>query len=245
MQWVLQPTTPSATPAPRAAGAASRPGLTHASTASAATTSAPARPSPPRASTARPAVNWPAGSPTPSRSGTPGTIPGRSEETPARRGAVKSGLGGAIAGGARAGGLSRTTSLASAQSAESGYGAGATAPWLSVAQEPRSSRPPSSAAVLSAAGSRAPSRLSTTEEGQTNSAPVPESPAASAAQDATSAGRPTVTAATAREVDELRIKLRLLEARRADDQDRIKGLELKAIEAENFAQARVKLQGVS
>jgi hypothetical protein len=47
----------------------------------------------------------------------------------------------------------------------------------------------------------------------------------------------------AREIDELRIKLRVLEARRGEDQERIKGLELKAIEAENFAQARGKLQG--
>ncbi len=47
----------------------------------------------------------------------------------------------------------------------------------------------------------------------------------------------------AREIDELRIKLRVLETRRGEDQERIRGLEMKAIEAENFAQARGKLQG--
>jgi hypothetical protein len=48
-----------------------------------------------------------------------------------------------------------------------------------------------------------------------------------------------------RELDELKIKLRQLELRRAEDQERIKGLEMKALEAENFAQARGKLQGGS
>lgn len=47
-----------------------------------------------------------------------------------------------------------------------------------------------------------------------------------------------------RELDEVRIKLRLLEARRAEDQERIKGLEKKATEGDQLAAIRAKLQGL-
>jgi dynactin 1 len=46
-----------------------------------------------------------------------------------------------------------------------------------------------------------------------------------------------------RELDELRIKVRLLEGRRAEDQERMKVLEAKAAEADTLRAARVKLQG--
>lgn len=45
-----------------------------------------------------------------------------------------------------------------------------------------------------------------------------------------------------RELEELRIKLRLLEARRAEDQERIKSLEKKASEGDQLAAIRAKLQ---
>jgi dynactin 1 len=48
-----------------------------------------------------------------------------------------------------------------------------------------------------------------------------------------------------RELDELRIKVRLLESRRAEDQDRIKSMEARAAEADTLRAARVKLQGMS
>ena len=48
-----------------------------------------------------------------------------------------------------------------------------------------------------------------------------------------------------REVDELRIKVRLLEGRRAEDQEKIKVMEAKAAEADTLRAARVKLQGKS
>lgn len=48
-----------------------------------------------------------------------------------------------------------------------------------------------------------------------------------------------------RELDELRIKVRLLESRRAEDQDRIKSMEARAAEADTLRAARVKLQGTS
>lgn len=48
-----------------------------------------------------------------------------------------------------------------------------------------------------------------------------------------------------RELDELRIKVRLLEGRRAEDQDRIKSMEARAAEADTLRAARVKLQGMS
>jgi dynactin 1 len=47
-----------------------------------------------------------------------------------------------------------------------------------------------------------------------------------------------------RELDELRIKVRLLEGRRAEDQERIKVMEAKAAEADTLRAARVKLQGM-
>jgi dynactin 1 len=46
-----------------------------------------------------------------------------------------------------------------------------------------------------------------------------------------------------RELDELRIKVRLLEGRRAEDQERMKVMEAKAAEADTLRAARVKLQG--
>ena len=46
-----------------------------------------------------------------------------------------------------------------------------------------------------------------------------------------------------REVEELKIKLRLLESRRTEDQERIKSLESKVGEADTLRAARVKLQG--
>jgi hypothetical protein len=46
-----------------------------------------------------------------------------------------------------------------------------------------------------------------------------------------------------RELDELRIKVRLLEGRRVEDQERIKVMEAKAAEADTLRAARVKLQG--
>jgi dynactin 1 len=48
-----------------------------------------------------------------------------------------------------------------------------------------------------------------------------------------------------RELDELRIKVRLLEGRRAEDQDRIKSMEARAAEADTLRAARVKLQGMT
>ena len=48
-----------------------------------------------------------------------------------------------------------------------------------------------------------------------------------------------------REIDELRIRLRILENRKAEDQERIKMLEAKVGEADILRSARVKLQGVS
>ena len=48
-----------------------------------------------------------------------------------------------------------------------------------------------------------------------------------------------------RELDELRIKVRLLEGRRMEDQERIKVMEAKAAEADTLRAARVKLQGTS
>ena len=47
-----------------------------------------------------------------------------------------------------------------------------------------------------------------------------------------------------RELEEMKIKMRLLETRRAEDQDRIKSLESKVGEADALRAARVKLQGV-
>jgi dynactin 1 len=46
-----------------------------------------------------------------------------------------------------------------------------------------------------------------------------------------------------RELEECRIKVRILETRRSEDQERIKGLESKAGEADALRAARVKLQG--
>lgn len=48
-----------------------------------------------------------------------------------------------------------------------------------------------------------------------------------------------------RELDELRIKVRLLEGRRMEDQEKIKVMEAKAAEADTLRAARVKLQGTS
>lgn len=45
-----------------------------------------------------------------------------------------------------------------------------------------------------------------------------------------------------REVEDLRIKIRVLEGRRAEDAERIKTLESKALEAETDAQAKEKLR---
>lgn len=45
------------------------------------------------------------------------------------------------------------------------------------------------------------------------------------------------------ELDELRIKVRILENRRAEDQERIKSMEARAAEADTLRAARVKLQG--
>jgi dynactin 1 len=47
------------------------------------------------------------------------------------------------------------------------------------------------------------------------------------------------------ELDELRIKLRLLEQRKAEDMEKIRALEGKAAELETMRSARVKLQGKS
>jgi dynactin 1 len=52
-----------------------------------------------------------------------------------------------------------------------------------------------------------------------------------------------VAFAQKREVEELRIKVRLLEGRRSEDQERIKALESKVGEADALRAARVKLQG--
>ena len=49
--------------------------------------------------------------------------------------------------------------------------------------------------------------------------------------------------AAKRELEELRIKVRQLEQRKIEDQDRIKGLEGKAVELDTMRTARVKLQG--
>lgn len=46
-----------------------------------------------------------------------------------------------------------------------------------------------------------------------------------------------------RELDELRIKTRILESRRAEDQERMRDLEVRAEEAETLKAARGKLQG--
>jgi dynactin 1 len=48
-----------------------------------------------------------------------------------------------------------------------------------------------------------------------------------------------------RELDELRIEVRLLEGRRMEDQEKIKVMEAKAAEADTLRAARVKLQGTS
>jgi len=53
------------------------------------------------------------------------------------------------------------------------------------------------------------------------------------------------TFALKREVEELRIKVRILEARRSEDQERLKSVEAKALEADALRAARVKLQGLS
>lgn len=53
----------------------------------------------------------------------------------------------------------------------------------------------------------------------------------------------TAVFAQKRELDELRIKVRILENRRAEDQDRIKTMEARAAEADTLRAARVKLQG--
>jgi dynactin 1 len=45
-----------------------------------------------------------------------------------------------------------------------------------------------------------------------------------------------------RELEDLRIKIRVLEGRRAEDAERIKTLEAKALEAETDAQAKEKLR---
>lgn len=45
------------------------------------------------------------------------------------------------------------------------------------------------------------------------------------------------------ELEELRIKVRILEGRKVEDQDRIRSLEMKAAEADTLRSARVKLQG--
>ena len=44
-------------------------------------------------------------------------------------------------------------------------------------------------------------------------------------------------------MDELRIKIKILENRRTDDQEKIKALEAKVREADVLRAARVKLQG--
>ena len=46
-----------------------------------------------------------------------------------------------------------------------------------------------------------------------------------------------------REMEEMKIKMRILESRRAEDQERIKSLESKVGEADALRAARVKLQG--
>jgi len=46
-----------------------------------------------------------------------------------------------------------------------------------------------------------------------------------------------------RELDELRIKVRLLEGRRVEDQEKMKVMEARAAEADTLRAARVKLQG--
>ena len=51
--------------------------------------------------------------------------------------------------------------------------------------------------------------------------------------------------ATKRELEELRIKVRILENRKSDDQERVKALESKVGEADTMRAARVKLQGQS
>jgi dynactin 1 len=45
------------------------------------------------------------------------------------------------------------------------------------------------------------------------------------------------------ELEELRIRVRILEGRKVEDQDRIRSLETKAAEADTLRSARVKLQG--
>jgi len=53
----------------------------------------------------------------------------------------------------------------------------------------------------------------------------------------------SATFALKRELEELRIKVRILETRRSEDQDRLKAMEAKALEADALRAARVKLQG--
>lgn len=53
----------------------------------------------------------------------------------------------------------------------------------------------------------------------------------------------TAIFAQKRESDELRIKIRILENRRIEDQERIKVMEARAAEADTLRAARVKLQG--
>lgn len=53
------------------------------------------------------------------------------------------------------------------------------------------------------------------------------------------------TRAQTRELDELRVKIRMLEGRRQEDLERMRGMEAKVLEAENFMAARSKLQGES
>lgn len=74
----------------------------------------------------------------------------------------------------------------------------------------------------------------------------PKLPAAEAVRPA-SPDKESAAAAFAlkRELEELRIKVRLLESRRSEDQERIKGLESKAGEADALRAARVKLQSES
>lgn len=48
-----------------------------------------------------------------------------------------------------------------------------------------------------------------------------------------------------RELEELRIKVRILEGRKTEDQERIKQLESRVTEADTLRAARIKLQGKS
>ena len=54
-----------------------------------------------------------------------------------------------------------------------------------------------------------------------------------------------VSRMTVRELEDLRIKIRVLGGRRAEDAERIKTLEAKALEAETDAQAKEKLRSQS